>query len=170
MYKVFVTEPVISKSFVADVPNSPWIGYYIIYNYHNVTKTEVRKIETHLTLFRVERWGAQKHLWSTFLSNYCRKAAIKWMSIPRLFKLCINKIVRRKNVKLIGENPPFGTSKKFQKPEKKFSPPDQGSARPDLDHRDRDWKSLSLNDKTKTETEILWVSKLATKGVFTIDW
>ena len=32
----------------------------------------------------------------------------------------------------------------------------QGSARPDLDHQDRDWKCLSLNGET--ETEKVWVS------------
>ena len=30
---------------------------------------------------------------------------------------------------------------------------EQGSARPDLDHRDRDGKGLSLNDKTRTKSE-----------------
>ena len=36
----------------------------------------------------------------------------------------------------------------------------QGSARPDLEHWDRDqyWKCLSLNNETKTETENVWVS------------
>jgi len=34
----------------------------------------------------------------------------------------------------------------------------QGWARPDLDHRYRDWKCLSLNDETETETEKVWVS------------
>ena len=29
----------------------------------------------------------------------------------------------------------------------------QGLARPDFDHRDRDWKCLSLIDETETETE-----------------
>ena len=32
----------------------------------------------------------------------------------------------------------------------------QGSARPDLDHQDRDWKCLSLNGET--ESEKVWVS------------
>ena len=34
----------------------------------------------------------------------------------------------------------------------------QGLVRPDFDHRDRDWKCLSLNDETKTETENVFVS------------
>ena len=32
-----------------------------------------------------------------------------------------------------------------------------GSAIPDFDHRDRDWKYLSLNNETETETEKVWV-------------
>ena len=34
----------------------------------------------------------------------------------------------------------------------------QGSARPDFDHRDRDWNLWSLNDETEAETENVWVS------------